>query len=137
MVELRSKIINLEAASSIASLTTEKNALETSKQELEAENAELMNVSADALADGFELAFQQIWTLRSSSRFGPYAVLPNLDLTQFSIYHEVVDGKLNSSFLSFLLVISYFCTILVLETCIDLGVNIYLLQLYVSSLVSS
>ena len=72
-----------EAASSIASLTIEKNALETSKQELEAENAELMNVSADALADGFELAFEHI-----------RCVLPDLDLTQFSIYHEVVDGKL-------------------------------------------
>ncbi|XP_068475029.1 filament-like plant protein 1 [Phaseolus vulgaris] len=72
-----------EAASSIASLTTEKNALETSKQELEAENAELMNVGADALADGFELAFEQI-----------RCVLPDLDLTQFNIYHKVVDGKL-------------------------------------------
>jgi len=72
-----------EAASSIASLTTEKNALETSKQELKAENAELMNVGADALADGFELAFEQI-----------RCVLPDLDLTQFSIYHQVVDGKL-------------------------------------------
>ncbi|XP_068486743.1 uncharacterized protein [Phaseolus vulgaris] len=40
-----------EAASSIASLTIEKNALETSKQKLEADNAELMNVGADALAD--------------------------------------------------------------------------------------
>ena len=58
-----------EAASSIASLTIEKNALETSKQELEAENAELMNVGADALADGFELAFEQIC-----------CVLPDLDL---------------------------------------------------------
>ncbi|XP_068476449.1 uncharacterized protein [Phaseolus vulgaris] len=72
-----------EAASSIASLTTEKNALETSKQKLEAENADLMNVGADALADGFELAFEQIC-----------CVLPYMDLTQFSIYHEVVDGKL-------------------------------------------
>ena len=72
-----------EAASSIASLTTEKNALETSKQELEAENAELMNVGDNTLADGFELAFEQI-----------RCVLPDLDLTQFSIYHEVVDGKL-------------------------------------------
>jgi len=72
-----------EAASSIASLTTEKNALETSKQKLEAENADLMNVGADALADGFELAFEQI-----------RCVLPDMDLTQFSIYHEVVDGKL-------------------------------------------
>ena len=59
-----------EAASSIASLTTEKN-------------AELMNVGADTLADGFELAFEQI-----------RCVLPDLDLMQFSIYHEVVDGKL-------------------------------------------
>ena len=72
-----------EAASSIASLTTEKNALETSKQELEVENAELMNVGADALTEGFELALEQI-----------RCVLPDLDLTQFSIYHEVVDGKL-------------------------------------------
>ena len=72
-----------EAASSIASLASEKNAAETSKQELEAENVELMSVGADALADGFELALEQI-----------RCVLPDLDLTQFSIYHEVVDGKL-------------------------------------------
>ena len=72
-----------EAVSSIASLTVEKNALESSKQKLEADNAELMNVGADALADGFELAFEQI-----------RCVLPDVDQSQFRIYHEVVDGKL-------------------------------------------
>ncbi|XP_068466430.1 uncharacterized protein [Phaseolus vulgaris] len=72
-----------EAASSIAALTTEKNATEASKQKLEAENADLMSVGAEALADGFELALEQI-----------QCVLPDLDLSQFSIYHEVVDGKL-------------------------------------------
>ena len=72
-----------EAVSSIASFTVEKNALESSKQKLEADNAELMNVGADALADGFELAFEQI-----------RCVLPDVDHSQFSIYHEVVDGKL-------------------------------------------
>ncbi|XP_068498427.1 uncharacterized protein [Phaseolus vulgaris] len=72
-----------EAASSIASLTTEKNAAEASKQKLEVENADLMGVGAEALADGFELALEQI-----------KCVLPDLDLSQFSIYHEVVDGKL-------------------------------------------
>ena len=73
-----------EAASSIAALTTEKNVVEASKQKLEAENADLMSVGAEALADGFELALEQI-----------QCVLPDLDLSQFSIYHEVVDGKLN------------------------------------------
>ena len=72
-----------EAASSIASLTTEKNAAEASKLKLEVENADLMGVGAEALADGFELALEQI-----------KCVLPDLDLSQFSIYHEVVDGKL-------------------------------------------
>ena len=72
-----------EAASSLAALTTEKNAAEASKQKLEAENADLMNVGADALTDGFELALEHI-----------RCVLPDLDLSQFSIYHEVVDGKL-------------------------------------------
>ena len=72
-----------EAASSIASLTTEKNAAEASKQKLEVENADLMGVGAEALADGFELALEQI-----------KCILPDLDLSQFSIYHEVVDGKL-------------------------------------------
>ncbi|XP_068474753.1 uncharacterized protein [Phaseolus vulgaris] len=72
-----------EAASSLAALTTEKNAAEASKQKLEAEKADLINVGADALTDGFELALEQI-----------RCVLPDLDLSQFSIYHEVVDGKL-------------------------------------------
>ncbi|XP_068504472.1 uncharacterized protein [Phaseolus vulgaris] len=72
-----------EAASSLAALTTEKNAAEASKQKLEAEKADLMNVGADALTDGFELALEQI-----------RCVLPDLDLSQFNIYHEVVDGKL-------------------------------------------
>jgi len=72
-----------EAASSIAALTTEKNAAEASKQKFEAENADLMSVGAEALADGFELALEQI-----------QCVLPDLDLSQFNIYHEVVDGKL-------------------------------------------
>ena len=44
---------------------------------------DLMNVGADALTDGFELALEQV-----------RCVLPDLDLSQFSIYHEVVDGKL-------------------------------------------
>ena len=61
-----------EAASSLAALTTEKNVAEVSKQKLEAENADLMNVGADALTDGFELALEQI-----------RCVLPDL-----------VDGKL-------------------------------------------
>ncbi|XP_068486887.1 uncharacterized protein [Phaseolus vulgaris] len=81
LVEAKGKLG--EAASSIASLTIEKNALETSKQKLEADNAELMNVGANALADGFELAFEQI-----------RCILPDVDHSQFSIYHEVVDGKL-------------------------------------------
>ena len=72
-----------EAASSLAALTTEKNAAEASKQKLEVEKAYLMNVGVDALTDGFELALEQI-----------RCVLPDLDLSQFSIYHEVVDGKL-------------------------------------------
>ncbi|XP_068477257.1 tropomyosin-2-like [Phaseolus vulgaris] len=72
-----------EAASSIAALTTKKNAAEASKQKLEAENADLMSVGAEALAGGFELVLEQI-----------QCVLPDLDLSQFSIYHEVVDGKL-------------------------------------------
>ena len=72
-----------EAASSFAALTTERDAAEASKQKLEAEKADLMNVGADALTDGFELALEQI-----------RCVLPDLDLSQFSIYHEVVDGKL-------------------------------------------
>ena len=72
-----------EAASSLAALTTKKNAAEASKQKLEADKADLMNVGADALTDGFELALEQI-----------RCVLPDLDLSQFSIYHEVVDGKL-------------------------------------------
>ena len=81
LVEAKGKLG--EAVSSIASLTVEKNALESSKQKLEADNAELMNVGADALADGFELAFEQI-----------RCVLPDVDQSQFSIYHKVVDGKL-------------------------------------------
>ena len=81
LAETKSKLG--QAASSIASLTIENNALETSKQKLEADNAELMNVGVDALADGFELAFEQIC-----------CVLPDVDQSQFSIYHEVVDGKL-------------------------------------------
>jgi len=72
-----------EAASSLAALTTEKNVVEASKQKLEAEKADLMNVGADALTDGFELALKQI-----------RCVLLDLDLSQFSIYHEVVYGKL-------------------------------------------
>ena len=72
-----------ETASSLAAITTERDAAEASKQKLEAENADLMNVGADALTDGFELALEQI-----------KCVLPDLDLSQFSIYHEVVDGKL-------------------------------------------
>ena len=72
-----------EAASSLAAVTTERDAAEASKQELEVEKADLMNVGADALTDGFELALEQI-----------RCVLPDLDLSQFSIYHEVVDGKL-------------------------------------------
>ena len=72
-----------EAASSLAAITTERDATEASKQKLEVENADLMNVGADALTDGFELALEQI-----------RCVLPDLDLSQFSIYHEVVDGKL-------------------------------------------
>ena len=72
-----------EAASSLAALTTERNAAEALKQKLEAEKDDLMNVGADALTDGFELALEQI-----------RCVLPDLDLSQFSIYHEVVDGKL-------------------------------------------
>ena len=72
-----------EAASSIASLTTEKNVAEASNQKFEAENADLMSLGAEALADGFEPALEQI-----------QCVLPDLDLSQFSIYHEVVDGKL-------------------------------------------
>ena len=72
-----------EAASSLAAVTTERDAAEASKQELEVEKADLMNVGADALTDGFELALEQI-----------KCVLPDLDLSQFSIYHEVVDGKL-------------------------------------------
>ena len=72
-----------EAASSLAAVTTERDAAEASKQKLEAEKADLMNVGADALTDGFELALEQI-----------RCVLPDLDLSQFSIYHEVVDGKL-------------------------------------------
>ncbi|XP_068486454.1 uncharacterized protein [Phaseolus vulgaris] len=72
-----------ETASSLAAITTERDAAEASKQKLEAENADLMNVGVDALTDGFELALEQI-----------RCVLPDLDLSQFSIYHEVVDGKL-------------------------------------------
>jgi len=72
-----------EAASSIASLTTKKNVAKASKQKLEVENADLMSVGAEALVDGFELALEQI-----------KCVLSDLDLSQFSIYHEVVDGKL-------------------------------------------
>ncbi|XP_068486618.1 uncharacterized protein [Phaseolus vulgaris] len=72
-----------EAASSLAVVTTERDAAEASKQNLEAEKADLMNVGADALTDGFELALEQV-----------RCVLPDLDLSQFSIYHEVVDGKL-------------------------------------------
>ena len=72
-----------EAASSLAALSTERDAAEASKQQLEAEKADLMNMGADALTDGFELALEQI-----------RCVLPDLDLSQFSIYHEVVDGKL-------------------------------------------
>ena len=72
-----------EAASSIAALTTDKNAAEASKQKLEVENADLVGVGAEALADGFELALEQI-----------KCILPDLDHSQFSIYHEVVDGKL-------------------------------------------
>ena len=72
-----------EAASSLAAVTTERDAAEASKQELEVEKADLMNVGADALTDGFELALEQI-----------KCVLPDLDLSQFSFYHEVVDGKL-------------------------------------------
>ena len=72
-----------EAVSSIASLTAEKNAAEASKKKLEVEKADLMGVGAEALANGFELALEQI-----------KCVLPDLDLSQFSIYHEVVDGKL-------------------------------------------
>ncbi|XP_068504543.1 uncharacterized protein [Phaseolus vulgaris] len=72
-----------EVASSIAALTTEKNAAEALKQKFEAENSDLMSVGAEALADEFELALEQI-----------QCVLPDLDLSQFSIYHEVVDGKL-------------------------------------------
>ncbi|XP_068461546.1 uncharacterized protein [Phaseolus vulgaris] len=72
-----------KAASSLAALTTERDAAEASKQKLEAEKADLMNVGVDALTDGFELALEQI-----------RCVLPDLDLSQFSIYHEVVDGKL-------------------------------------------
>ena len=72
-----------EAASSIASLTAEMNAVEASKQKLEVEKADLMGVGAEAFADGFELALEQI-----------KCILPDLDLSQFSIYHEVVDGKL-------------------------------------------
>ncbi|XP_068486498.1 uncharacterized protein [Phaseolus vulgaris] len=72
-----------ETASSLAAITTERDAAEASKQKLEAENADLMNVGADALTDGFELALEQI-----------RCVLPDLDLSQFSIYHEVADGKL-------------------------------------------
>ncbi|XP_068501503.1 uncharacterized protein [Phaseolus vulgaris] len=72
-----------EAASSLAALTTERDAAVASKQKLEAEKADLMNVGADALTDGFELALEQI-----------RCVLPDLDLSQFSLYHEVVDGKL-------------------------------------------
>ena len=37
-----------EAASSLAALTTERNVAEASKQKLEAEKADLMNVGADA-----------------------------------------------------------------------------------------
>ncbi|XP_068503888.1 uncharacterized protein [Phaseolus vulgaris] len=77
--EVVSKLSEEEAASSIASLTTEKNAAEASKQKLEVENADLMGVGAEALADGFE----QI-----------KCILPDLDLSQFNIYHKVVDGKL-------------------------------------------
>ena len=72
-----------EAASSLAAVATERDAAEASKQELEVEKADLMNVGVDALTDGFELALEQI-----------RCVLPDLDLSQFSIYHEVVDGKL-------------------------------------------
>ena len=72
-----------EAASSLAAITTERDAAEASKQKLEGENADLMNVGVDALIDGFELALEQI-----------RCILPDLDLSQFSIYHEVVDGKL-------------------------------------------
>ena len=72
-----------EAASSLAALTTQRDAAEASRQSLEAEKEDLMNVGAEALADGFELALEQI-----------KCILPDLDLSQFSIYHEVVDGKL-------------------------------------------
>jgi len=65
-----------EASSSIASLTT-------AKETAEAERASFMSVGAEALADGFELALEQV-----------QCVLPDLDLSQFSIHHEVEDGKL-------------------------------------------
>ena len=64
-------------------MTTERDAAEASKQKLEAEKDDLMNVGADALTDGFELTLEQV-----------RCVLPDLDLSQFNIYHEVVDGKL-------------------------------------------
>ena len=62
-----------EAASSLAALTTEKNAAEASKQKLEAENADLMNVGADALTEDSSWrssrsdAFSQIWTSHSAA----------------------------------------------------------------------
>ena len=72
-----------EAASSLAALTTQRDVAEASRQSLEAEKEDLMNVGADSLIDGFELALEQV-----------RCVLPELDLSQFSIHHSVVDGKL-------------------------------------------
>ncbi|XP_068476924.1 uncharacterized protein [Phaseolus vulgaris] len=72
-----------EAASSLAALTTQRDAAEASRRSLEAEKEDLMNVGADSLIDGFELALEQV-----------RCVLPELDLSQFSIHHSVVDGKL-------------------------------------------
>jgi len=65
-----------EAFSSIASLTS-------AKETAEAEKAAFMGAGAEALADGFEFALEQV-----------QCVLPDLDLSQFSIHNEVEDGKL-------------------------------------------
>jgi len=71
-----------EAESIIATLTTEKVALETNKAGFEAEKTKLWEEAADTFAEGFDFALEQL-----------KCAFPEVDRSQLSIEFEVVDGK--------------------------------------------
>jgi len=71
-----------EAESTIATLTTEKVALEIDKAGFEAGKTKLWEEAADTFAEGFDFALEQL-----------KCAFPEVGRSQLSIEFEVVDGK--------------------------------------------